>query len=267
MLLRAAAQEQYAERAGAVAERHERILAAGTFPVAGRQTAHHQRMATLHRRMQERHLTAARLHTSFASKLFDTEPGDARTAFLAAVAAAAGATGVGITLLGSGLITVRAASGPAAAAAMDIEYTLAEGPGNDALTQGRVVTAEGEKIARNWPRYGPAVTELGIRTVTSAPLQRGSRCLGVLISYNAPTADPLEELATILLAPEHDMSLSQLLRADIQGVVHRAAGMLAVQCHCGVDDGLALIRAHAFATDTTTADVAAEILNGRLRLD
>ena len=48
--------------------------------------------------------------------------------------------------------------------------------------------------------------------------------------------------------------------------MNQAAGMVSVQCDCGVADALALIRAHAYAEDRSVESVARDIVGRRLRL-
>lgn len=132
---------------------------------------------------------------------------------------------------------------------MDLEYTLGEGPGGTR------------------PRYGPAVADLGVHSVASAPLRRGSHHLGAVTAFDAPAENRLGELAGVLLLPEYNFGLPLVAEADAQAVVHQAAGMIAAQHECGVDDALALIRAHAFASNRGTEHVAARIVGRELRLD
>ena len=48
--------------------------------------------------------------------------------------------------------------------------------------------------------------------------------------------------------------------------VHQATGMVVAQLHISPDDALALLRAHAFAHDSTLAAIAATVVQER-RLD
>jgi hypothetical protein len=52
-----------------------------------------------------------------------------------------------------------------------------------------------------------------------------------------------------------------------QAVVHHASGMTAVQLGVTVDEALLRLRAFAFAADRALADVAADIVKRRLRLE
>jgi hypothetical protein len=269
-------EEQRAARAAAIAERHEKQIARidreGPSTRSAHLRARHERIAALHRRLQQRHLAAAQVHLDFADRLARfrnrVDPTAARPQILSAVASTLGASGVGITVLDSGKReAVRAASNPTAAAAMDLEYTLGEGPGRDAAARHDVVVAGSDELRARWPRWGPAVAELGVHSVASAPLRSGSRNLGAVTAFDAPPQHRLDELAGVLLVPEYNLGLPLLVDADVQAVVHQAAGMTAVQQGCDVDDALALIRAHAYASNRSAEDVAAQIVNRQLRLD
>jgi hypothetical protein len=45
-------------------------------------------------------------------------------------------------------------------------------------------------------------------------------------------------------------------------VVHQAAGMVSVQCDCGVDDAEDLLAARAFATSTPVEQIAIQVVRG-----
>jgi hypothetical protein len=49
--------------------------------------------------------------------------------------------------------------------------------------------------------------------------------------------------------------------------VNQAAGMISVQCAIRVEDALLLMRAYAFAEDHPITEVAAAVVDGRLRFD
>ena len=53
--------------------------------------------------------------------------------------------------------------------------------------------------------------------------------------------------------------------ADFRFVVHQAAGMVAVQVGIPVADALVQLRARAFSSDRPVADVAADVIDRRLR--
>jgi hypothetical protein len=54
------------------------------------------------------------------------------------------------------------------------------------------------------------------------------------------------------------------LNADIHTVVHQAAGMVSIQLDVSVGDALARLRAHAFGTNQSIAEVSREVVSRRL---
>ena len=170
-----------------------------------------------------------------------------------------------------------AASDATARRAHELEVALAEGPSRD-VALGQKPMARGVELERRWPRFGPAVGELGVRAVAAVPVDLGLNDLGgalTVIGSTVPTttanawglSEVAEALATtVLQAPD-------VVRADDAGVpglevfgdedfqpgLHQAAGILHARYGWDIDDALALIRAHAFAEAQAVADVAAEV--------
>ena len=60
--------------------------------------------------------------------------------------------------------------------------------------------------------------------------------------------------------------LEMLASEDFQPALHQAAGALHAHQGWTVQDAIAMIRAHAYAEDRSVAEVADDVLAGRLRL-
>lgn len=89
-----------------------------------------------------------------------------------AVAAALGIPGATAVLHGRHREAVLvAASDATARAAHDLETALGEGAATAAMTGARLVHAAGRELPARWPRYGPAIGQIGIHAVTAAPLR------------------------------------------------------------------------------------------------
>jgi hypothetical protein len=179
---------------------------------------------------------------------------------------------------------IAAASGDQARRVEELEFSLGEGPGNDAfLGSHPVLTPDLERAFGRWPGYAPAALAAGSRAIFAFPMHVGAAGFGVLTlhdsrprSLSAPdiaTSLMLTELATEIvldgLSPEADQGPpeSPLLGVDgMRDQVYQAQGMVMVQLGVGLVEALARIRAHAFAYDLQLADVAADILAGRTRL-
>lgn len=272
-----------AARAAAVAQRHEEKLATAPEP----RRAHHQRLATRYRQIEQRHLAAARLQALHAARLQrwgrDTD-GALRPVFMAAVAAMLGMDSAAVVVFGRRHVEAMVATSDAVArAAHDLEFVLGEGPTTDATTTGEVVVADGPAVRRRWPQYGAAVAEFGVLAVVATPLILPTACLGALCGFDsrsslhdgvADSADVVADVLThtvLLTSPEAtaDESIPRLPlfdEADYQAVVHQAVGIVSVQCDCGLDDARALLRARSFTDGQPVARIAAQVVDGTLRL-
>ncbi|MGW7683470.1 GAF domain-containing protein [Kribbella sp. NPDC054772] len=283
-----------ASRAGAIALRHEQLIA--TASESARPL--HERMVRLHRKNEERHLTAAKLHDAHIRRIerwfaLDAAAASRRPLLISTVAEMLGARSAGITLLSSRWAAAASmtASDPLAAAAQDLEFTLGEGPVHDTAASGQLVVVAEDSLPDRWRLFSPAVSALGVHSIAAAPLGLPDRCLGALAVFDPPPSGPdqppgraIEEIAdalthTILLTDEY---VAQLIEESSVGdnlagslvdgpgdsaVVHQAAGMVAAQCGCNVADALALVNARAFADNELVNTTARRIVERRLRLD
>jgi hypothetical protein len=265
---RATRERARATRAAGIANRHE-LLAAQVNPQL---RVLHLDMAAIHRDIERRHYAAARLHTAHAERL---ESGTVPP-FIAAVADELGAGHVGISLvLGDRTGAVTVASDAVATIGQDLENTLGEGPVHDVVAAGHPIVADEAAFALRWPLYAPAMARYGVRSVAAEPLRTTAGCLGVLTVFDPP-AEQIASLATVadalvhsaLLVPDSadPLDLPLLVGADHHAVVHQASGMIAEQLGCEPADGLAVLRARAFAADTPLAVLADEIVHKGLRL-
>ena len=281
---RVALECQRAARAEAIAARCEAQSAAGPEHLRSLRA----RMAVLHRQMQTRHRTSAALHEAHAVRMHAWADGRGpalQPVFMSAVAAAMGVGSAAATLYGRRpAAAVTAASDALARAAHDLEIVLGEGPAVTAMTAGVPVTAAGGSLADRWPLYGPAIGELGVRAVVAVPLRNATGCLGTLCAYSHEPVLPSSVVAiagrvadavthTMLLSPP-DPTVSGAARdvplfdeSDYQAIVHQAAGMVAVQFGCGIDDAEHLLRARAFADSLPVEEVALSVLRQETRLD
>ncbi|MEU6824052.1 GAF domain-containing protein [Streptomyces atriruber] len=262
---RAARAMKRAERAAAAAERHERLASA---PEGGE---FHAQIAETHRRSAACHRSSAALHASFADRAVAYARGKgSRPRFMAGVADALGTESAAITLVDSAhnQLAVAVSDGPALAA-QDLEYVLGEGPCRDASSRRQPVHSAGDEIERRWPGYGPGLTSLGVTSVLAVPLETQTGCFGALAVFDprpglvgstglAEVTDALTRI--VLLGPDADPELYG--GTDHRAAVQQASGVLSVRVACSIGDALALIKARAFAEETTTEAIARRILDG-----
>jgi hypothetical protein len=177
----------------------------------------------------------------------------------------------------------------------ELQLTLGEGPGPDALTDAAPVLAadlRDEDSARRWPAFTSEVRSAGARAVFAFPLMIGAIRTGVIGLYRGspgPLSSPqlgdclhLADTATVLLLDS--LGGGATAAADSSGpgtrpggqspdlAVHRveidqATGMLTVQLGVKAPEAFARLRAYAYARDRRLADVAGDIVARRLRLD
>ena len=247
------------------------------------------RRAAMHRRAEACHRAAAQLHERHAARLqaqLDKAQATVlRPGFAAATAAAVlGIPSTTIILLdGQRAIAVLAASDATARAAHNLETMLGEGPVHALTGRNTPIRVAGPALYDRWPRYGPAVTELGVQAVLAVPLPPAGG-LGALCAYtrqpaitdnSAAAAGRIaaalaRALATVPPYQRYSKGDSALLRfglTDDHAVVHQAAGMVSAHCRCGIDDALALLRARAFADSQPVEQVAHAVVHYGLRLD
>ncbi len=160
----------------------------------------------------------------------------------------------------------------------DLQEILGQGPGADAFTSGEAViaTLDQQDPEGRWAMFVDAAhAALGFAaTMFALPIRPETEVLGVLTLYQV-TPRPLAQDtsaaqfladalgAALIRDPDSQTELSPGpwgARAQI----HQATGMVVAQLKFSLDDALALLRAHAFALDTTLEAVAAEVVSRRL---
>jgi hypothetical protein len=167
----------------------------------------------------------------------------------------------------------------------DLQYTLGEGPGVDADRQGRPILEPelADRLVSRWMAFAPAALAAGARAVFAFPLQVGAVRVGAVTLYGGRPGRLSDDQHADALVMANVAALSVLtmqagaplgvLAQDLANgaslllVVHQAAGMVAVQLDVSVREALIRLRAFAFQRDRRLADVAADIVSGRLRLD
>ena len=128
-----------------------------------------------------------------------------------------------------------------------------------------------------WPQFCPAArSAVGPRRVFGLPMRLQEQTVGV-ISVHQPTetqelAGGLETAlfladsiaAALLFDPQRDAPGKPAGPWSNRATVHQATGMVLAQLRISADDALAILRAHAYADDTTLEDIAEQVLARRL---
>jgi GAF domain-containing protein len=181
----------------------------------------------------------------------------------------------------------------------ELQFDLGEGPCWEAFASRRPVLVPDLRDGRPvtpWPVFNTAVRETSAAALFAFPLYVGGTGIGALDLYRS-TAGPLDEealrdariLADTVAIEVMRRILAAIAREEAEWIdpppepdptpardpwqesprsrreIHQATGMIMDQLDLTVGAALARLRAHAFATDSSVADVAHEIVNRRLR--
>ena len=192
--------------------------------------------------------------------------------------------GTSIVLMGGRNRQAATAASDGAAAVEELQFTLGEGPGVDAYSEGRPVFVEDLAVmVDRWAQFVPAALALGIGAVFALPLQVGAIRTGVLSLCSSrvhPLADGegsdlsiLAELATeAVLAMQSAAGAEELAwtlsdAAEHRAVVHQATGMVAMQLECSVQDALSRLRGRAFLDGTGIGQIAQQVVDRGVRFE
>lgn len=190
-----------------------------------------------------------------------------------------GAQGAWITVLdGTASRLPLSTTDKLAAGLEDLQDVVGQGPSLSAYQQGTAftMTVRDQPDAR-WPEFSRAAWHrLGtVLRIDAYPMRPSDDTFGVLSMYFT-TAEPLEssDAAQFLADAVGAALLRDPLPAEESGAdkgiwsaraqLHQATGMVIAQLHIPPDDALAILRAHAYAHDTTLAEIARQVVNRQL---
>ena len=189
-----------------------------------------------------------------------------------------GLAGATVTLFPDlGSHTVAAASGPRARHTEELQFDAGEGPTQDAYSGSQPVLVPNlESVVARWPGFAPTALASGMSAAFSLPLSVGAARLGALTLYwqrhtrprgsDLRTALVFADLATELLIDNcfSDSGVEPALDSalDTQGHIYQAQGMVMVDLGVRLPEALARMRAHAFASGQSLADLATDIVAG-----
>ncbi|QNP75392.1 GAF and ANTAR domain-containing protein [Streptomyces roseirectus] len=198
------------------------------------------------------------------------------------------ASGLSVSVLGDSadLGVVLCASDAVAARLAEIQYTLGEGPGMEAIRLRAPVFATdltSPPATRRWPLFSVQAAKAGAEAAFSLPLAGGAGALGTLDLYRE-TSGSLSDAhvrTAMLVADAVALAVVALdqASADPEGVVtwlagaeadreevHQATGMMMVRLGVSAEEALLRLRARAFADGRTSTEVARGIIDGTLDL-
>ncbi|MBK3570796.1 ANTAR domain-containing protein [Streptomyces sp. MBT62] len=167
----------------------------------------------------------------------------------------------------------------------ELQFTLGEGPGPDAVRAGSpVLEPDLARVrAERWPALLPAARELGVNGVCCFPLGIGAIRVGVLTvlcdaerrlsgqQYTDATALTAVLTNALLDGGPRDgdrpglgaaLEPPSVLR---RAVVHQATGMVSAQLDVSVQEALLRLRAYAYGSEQPLREIAADVVARRLR--
>jgi hypothetical protein len=169
------------------------------------------------------------------------------------------------------------ASDDVAARLEDLQEVYGVGPSHEAFDTGKaVITTLDPDGARRWPEFVTAAFDaVGVVIVHAMPMRPTRDVIGVLSLYSRPNPARIDEIdgaqfladtvgAALLSEPPHSAQLNDTGPWAARAAIHQATGMVVAQLQLSASDALAMLRAHAFAHDTTLADIADQVVSRRL---
>jgi len=160
----------------------------------------------------------------------------------------------------------------------DLEDVIGQGPATTAFTHDAPVTAVlREQTDSRWTEFSRAAWQrFGPLTVHAFPMHPDHQPFGVLACYlNSgtpwlPAPGTAQFLADTIGAallqepvPEPDRGLANGMWSS-RAEIHQATGMVIAQLRISAEDALALLRAHAYAHDTSLSAIAHQIVTRQL---
>jgi len=172
----------------------------------------------------------------------------------------------------------------------ELQFTIGEGPCLDSVVlRSPVLVADlADPDDNRWPAYGAALLGHHIRGVYAMPVVLAGEYVGALVLFRTHPGRPAQEqlAGAIAAADLVSMPLLDLMDSDLQAAVadpdsdawaelnalgraevSQATGMVVAQLDIDPAEALVRVRAHAYATGRTAAEVARDIVDRRLRLE
>jgi GAF domain-containing protein len=195
-------------------------------------------------------------------------------------------TGAGIAMVtAAGHRGVVCATNDTSATIEDLQLTLGEGPCVDAAVGGSPVLLPDlghspDVAVERWPAFMEGAATAGVEALFAFPLRVGAISVGVLDLYrDHPGELSKDEMTGALVAADAaaiallhlDLDSAEAFaddhesRASYQLQVHQATGMVTAQAGATIDQAFLLLRARAFAESRPLAELAADVVAGRVR--
>jgi GAF domain-containing protein len=187
-----------------------------------------------------------------------------------------GTVGAGVTLVDAHGKRSKAASNQAVEQADALQYKLDEGPCLTAWRSRQLVRIDDTTTDSRWPSWTSAVSELGVRSMVSAPLVVADEAIGAIKIYSDQPANYNQhaeqvislfaEQAAILLANTQSLQEARHLSRQLtdalgsRDAIARATGVLLAQGATDERAAFTLLTETARRSGRTVEQVARELL-------
>jgi GAF domain-containing protein len=179
--------------------------------------------------------------------------------------------GASVTLVGAagGVETTASSGGILVGRADELQYTLDEGPCLRAAEQGGAYLIVDTRTDPRWPRWGPAVAELGLGSVLSIHLFTDRRVLGALNLYYESKDDFSDDEVEVarVVAAHASVALAKLRserdlwRAiDSRHLIGQAQGMLMERFKLSSEKSFSVLRRYSQQHNIKLSEVAGELI-------
>jgi GAF domain-containing protein len=196
--------------------------------------------------------------------------------------------GAGVSRISEGRHEMLVASDTTAERIEMLQISLAEGPCLEVMASfhpSLEPDLASPRAAGRWPNFARAALDEGIAATFAFPLITGGVAVGALDVYSRQTGDLATDQVedALVLAHLAAMAVDQFEAGSaIDGVdlttepaeawahpavVHNATGMVSEQLHIDVHEALIRLRAVAFVTERTVAEIARDVVDRTLRIE
>jgi transcriptional regulator with GAF, ATPase, and Fis domain len=182
---------------------------------------------------------------------------------------------------GRGALRMVAASTEQARVAELFQIQNDEGPCVDCYRSGQVVSISdigAADIAKRWPRFAPAASQMGFAGVHAIPMQLRDQVIGTLNLFRtapdgldsaaARAARALVDVATIGILQERAVRQQELVAAQLQAALHsrvmieQAKGVLAERHGVTPDQAFLTLRRYARDHNRPLTALAGDVIHG-----
>lgn len=157
----------------------------------------------------------------------------------------------------------------------DLQDLVGEGPGHTAARSGQVEMAVvPSSVGSQWAVFSEAAQDIvGAVVIEAVPMKPSDEIFGVITLYQTAGVPlslgrgDLQLLADTVGAALLGEGRDPLDEVDLRGAqarIHQATGMLVAELRIAADDALALLRAHAYAHQTTLSAISAAVVERRI---